>query len=170
MSAAVAISLAYFLLPLPPEGALRPSFLVTAFALGLLAISLLIIWRVVEYRRRVTTGTTRVRGLAVSLFAAVLYFAYAYSAIARSGPQFADLVTRVDALYLSMAVVTTVGFGDVHATGQIARAVVTVQMVWDVAFLGLAVTAARSASPLSSPPSPGPGPTVEPGGPSGPPG
>jgi voltage-gated potassium channel len=38
--------------------------------------------------------------------------------------QLAGLRTRTDALYFTLSTMATVGYGDVHATGQVARAVV----------------------------------------------
>ena len=43
----------------------------------------------------------------------------------------------MDALYFTMSTIATVGFGDVHATGQVARVVVTVQIFLDLIFVGL---------------------------------
>ncbi|MBI5028828.1 MAG: two pore domain potassium channel family protein [Actinobacteria bacterium] len=64
-----------------------------------------------------------------------------YFLLAVSDPgQFTGLATRLDALYLSMATVSTVGFGDVSATGQAARAVVTVQMAFNLAFVASLVS------------------------------
>nr|MDT0663822.1 potassium channel family protein [Micromonospora sp. DSM 115978] len=47
--------------------------------------------------------------------------------------------------YFTVTVLTTVGFGDVHATGQAARLVVTVQMGIDVLFIATAGSALRAA-------------------------
>lgn len=47
----------------------------------------------------------------------------------------ADLETRTDSLYFTLQVLTTVGLGDVHAVGQTARAMVTVQMAFDLVFV-----------------------------------
>ena len=49
------------------------------------------------------------------------------------------LESKVDGLYFSTTVATTVGFGDITPTGQVARAVVTVQMIFDLLFIGVAV-------------------------------
>ena len=49
------------------------------------------------------------------------------------------LETKVDGLYFSTTVATTVGFGDITPTGQVARGVVTVQMLFDLVFIGVAV-------------------------------
>jgi hypothetical protein len=48
-------------------------------------------------------------------------------------------LTRTDALYFTVTVFTTVGFGDIVATTQVARLVVTVQMILDLVVLGLGV-------------------------------
>jgi hypothetical protein len=66
-------------------------------------------------------------------FAAVLY------AMNRDGTQVAGLVTRVDAVYFTVTTLSTVGYGDIHATSQAARVVVTVQILFDLVFLGVLV-------------------------------
>jgi voltage-gated potassium channel len=66
-------------------------------------------------------------------FAAVLY------AMNRDGTQVTGLETRVDAIYFTVTVLSTVGFGDIHATSQAARIVVTVQILFDLVFLGVLV-------------------------------
>ncbi|MEU2615040.1 potassium channel family protein [Micromonospora sp. NPDC007271] len=71
--------------------------------------------------------------LAVALVAGVLAFALGDYVLAtnRAG-EFAGLRTRVDALYFALATITTVGYGDVHAQGQVARAVVCGQMLFSI--------------------------------------
>ena len=49
--------------------------------------------------------------------------------------------TRTDALYFTVTVFSTVGFGDIVAVSQPARLVVTVQMLLDLLALGLVVRA-----------------------------
>ena len=46
--------------------------------------------------------------------------------------QISGLETRTDALYFTLSTMTTVGFGDVHAAGQLARALVCVLLVFNV--------------------------------------
>ena len=46
-------------------------------------------------------------------------------------------LTRTDALYFTVTVFATVGFGDIVATTQLARLLVTVQMILDLGVLGL---------------------------------
>jgi hypothetical protein len=75
-------------------------------------------------------------------FAAVLY------AMNRDGTQVTGLDTRVDAIYFTVTVMSTVGFGDIHAASQWARIVVTFQIVFDLLFVGVAVRVFVGAAKL----------------------
>jgi hypothetical protein len=46
--------------------------------------------------------------------------------------QMAGLSTRTDALYFTLSTMTTIGYGDVHAEGQVARALVCGLIVFNV--------------------------------------
>jgi hypothetical protein len=48
-------------------------------------------------------------------------------------------LSRTDALYFTVTVFATVGFGDIVPTSQVARLVVTAQMVLNLVVLGLVV-------------------------------
>ncbi len=69
----------------------------------------------------------------------VLGFAGTYVVLADHPGQVAGLETKTDAVYFALTTLSTVGFGDVHAVGQAARVVVSLQVVFDLAFLALAV-------------------------------
>jgi len=56
------------------------------------------------------------------------------------------LETRTDALYFTVSTMTTVGYGDVHAQGQVARALVCVLIVFNVVVVASLVRA-YTASP-----------------------
>ncbi|WP_281367034.1 potassium channel family protein [Janibacter alkaliphilus] len=45
----------------------------------------------------------------------------------------------MDALYFTMTMVSTVGFGDITATGQLARVLVTLQMAFNLLFIAALV-------------------------------
>jgi hypothetical protein len=67
-------------------------------------------------------------------------FARIYLTRSRSDPaSFGEVLTRTEALYFTVSVLSTVGFGDIHAVGQLGRAVVTVQMLFDLVFVASAV-------------------------------
>lgn len=69
----------------------------------------------------------------------IVGFAAIYFAMDRGHDQFKGLDTRIDALYFTVTTLSTVGFGDITATGQAARLVVIVQILFNLVFLGVAV-------------------------------
>jgi voltage-gated potassium channel len=67
-------------------------------------------------------------------------FASTYFVMARlAAGSFGTPLTRTDALYFTVTVFSTVGFGDITAKTETARAVVTGQMIADLVILGLAI-------------------------------
>ncbi len=98
-----------------------------------------------QVRRQLVAGRSgearSLTHLAVILVAGLLAFALADYVVARAAPaQFADLRTRIDALYFAVTTLTTVGYGDVHAQGQLARVLVTVQMVFSIGVIATGVS------------------------------
>ena len=112
-------------------------FLVVVLVLGLLAA--VVTW---QLRLQLDEGfDRRVDGLVVAVVAVVVTFAMLFYLLAQQSPsQVSGLHTRIDALYFTMATLTTVGYGDVHAVGQGARALVLVQMVFNVLFVTTAAS------------------------------
>jgi voltage-gated potassium channel len=80
----------------------------------------------------------RIRGLVLLFVLTILFFAWCDDSVARLPGQFVGLHTKTDALYFTVATISTVGYGDVHAAGQLARTAVTVQIVFNLVFLGAA--------------------------------
>ena len=134
LAAAVALLVVvYFMVPL--NGDLGASELVqvviTALALGLL--SFMVIW---EVRQQLVDESRTIDRLALALVVSVLGFALGfYLMVERSPDQIVGIETRLDALYFTMTTLLTIGYGDIHATGQFARALVLVQMVFNVAII-----------------------------------
>jgi voltage-gated potassium channel Kch len=48
-------------------------------------------------------------------------------------------LTRTDSIYFTVTVFSTVGFGDISPASQVARLVVTAQMIFNLIVLGLGV-------------------------------
>jgi hypothetical protein len=68
----------------------------------------------------------------------ICLFASTYYAMGRASPaSFNETLTRTDALYFTVTVFATVGFGDVAASSQAARIGVTVQMLADLLLIGV---------------------------------
>jgi hypothetical protein len=66
-----------------------------------------------------------------------LVFASTYFVMQRaSTAAFTQPLTRTDALYFTVTVFSTVGFGDISAKSEAARVLLIVQMLGDLALLG----------------------------------
>ena len=82
----------------------------------------------------------RSEALLTVLYLLILVFAITYDRMAASSAdQFAGINNRTDALYFTVTIVSTVGFGDIHAVSTPARAVVTAQMLVSVFYIGVAL-------------------------------
>jgi voltage-gated potassium channel len=124
----------------------RAVLVVTTFVCGVVGSAALVAWQLRAYRKVATeTGAARVRGLLLAVYVAMLFFASTYYLLASAHPeQIVGLHTRTDALYFTLTVLSTVGFGDIHAAGQAARAMVSLQIGFDLLVIGLAVAAAKA--------------------------
>jgi len=131
----VAATAVYYVLPIP--GRMREGWWAVLFGCGLAVLGLLIVVAIQRLLR--ASEQARIRALVLLLVLSELFFSWCDDSIARLPGQFADLHTKTDALYFSVSTLSTVGFGDVHATGQLARAAVTLQIVFNLVFIGTAV-------------------------------
>lgn len=121
----VLLVVVYFAVPVRVDSSLGLRLAVSA--IGVLLSALLIARQV----RKLSDA--RLWALALALVAGVLAFAMADYLIAISDPEeFAGLQTRLDALYFAIVTLGTVGFGDVHPQSQLARSVVTGQIVFNI--------------------------------------
>lgn len=137
VTAAVVAALTAGCYLLPAGGRLSPGCWAAVFTTGLVVLGTLM---VVAARRLAASGPdTRLAGLACLLCLAVSFFSRAYYLLARQPGQFAGLHTRTDAVYFTVSTLSTVGYGDVHAAGQLARLAVTAQILFDLVFIATAV-------------------------------
>jgi hypothetical protein len=67
----------------------------------------------------------------------LLFAASYYILSADDAATFTEALSRSDALYLTVTIFATVGFGDISAQSETARLFVTVQMLLDLVILGL---------------------------------
>ncbi len=132
---ATAVCAAYFVLPLPTRLSAWP---VLRLAGGLVVVALLLTWQIREILRAPYPGARAVGGLVVSIPLFLVLFASTYLLLAEGDPgMFSEPLTRLDAMYFTVTVFATVGFGDITAVSQSARAVVMTQMVGDLILVGL---------------------------------
>jgi voltage-gated potassium channel len=124
----------YYLLPLD-----RPWDTDTAVRLliGLLVFTGLTVWQVRAIIGARYPGLRAAEALGVIIPLYLLLFASTYFVMERaSAANFTQPLTRTDALYFSVTVFTTVGFGDIAAKSETARVVLVVQMLADLVLLG----------------------------------
>ena len=131
------VVVAYYLLPVYEtlsNNALGLRIVATVATLGLL------VWAVARRVMREVRGDGgNPERLVLAVVLGVTVFAVADFVVARAGPgQFVGLETKTDALYFALTTLTTVGFGDVYAAGQVARALVVVQLLFNVVVLASA--------------------------------
>ena len=126
------------------QGAL---FVVTLLSIGFAFWDMLI--RDIRHAARHSIGLRAVV-IAVMVGETVLLFAVTYHEIASYEDQMRGLSTGLDSVYFTMTTLMTIGFGDISATGQLARAVVLIQMIFTVLVLSSSVrlltTLARGAT------------------------
>lgn len=143
LTAVVLIVVVYYLLPL--TATVDVGTLVT-LVLGLVALSGLVGWQVRAIARSPYPTLRAVETLAVVIPVFLVLFAATYTLIAQAHPAaFTQPISRTDALYFTVTVFATVGFGDISAASTAARAVVTLQMVADLLLFGVVLRAILDA-------------------------
>jgi voltage-gated potassium channel len=138
LATAVVLVALYYLLPLDHINSVP-----LALAGGLLILLAVIAWQLRAIIRAKDPGVRAVVALASTVPLFLLLFASVYFEMARASPAnfSTHLLTRTDALYFTVTIFSTVGFGDITAASQSARLVVTAQMLLDLLVLGLGIRA-----------------------------
>ncbi|NKZ07814.1 potassium channel family protein [Actinomadura latina] len=128
---------AYFAAPLT-----RAFTLVTAVVLGcaLVALGAVVWWQARAIVRSPSPRLRTIEALATSVPAFLVVFAAGYCLMENGAPgAFSEPLTHLDALYFTMTVFSSVGFGDIVPRSQAARALTSAQMLGDLVFLGFVV-------------------------------
>jgi hypothetical protein len=132
----------YFVVPVGTRFEDDTVIRVAASLLILAALAAGVLWQVAL---QLDHPERRLDGLVLALVVAVLGFALGFYAVELHEPdQFDGIATRLDALYFTTSTLLTVGFGDAHAVGQLARGLVLVQMIFNVVVLATAATTLTS--------------------------
>lgn len=133
----VLLTVLYFILPLDTR-VKDAAFIYVV--VGLVGVGALLVYQTVSIAASHYPLLRAIESYATSAPLYLLLFSTTYYEMQRSFPAaFAATLTRLDALYFTVTVFTTVGFGDITPHSQSARAVVTVQMLGNLIFLGVAV-------------------------------
>lgn len=135
----VVIIATFYLIPVRADRELGVRVVLTLLALGLLAVIV---------TRHVRRGTDPLARLLTLLLAAVATLALAFYTAAATPGQFVGLETRTDALYFTIVTMATIGYGDIHATGQLARILVIVfQLVFPTTLMSTIARRLRRGDP-----------------------
>jgi hypothetical protein len=107
-------------------------------ALGLLLFAAVITWQTRAILRSEYPGLRAIEALAAAIPLFLLLFAAAYVKLAHTTAEaFTEPLSRTDALYFTITVFATVGFGDIAPVTDAARITTMVQMVGDLLVVGL---------------------------------
>ncbi len=127
----------YYVLPLDSRSNL---FLYVELVLGLALLAGLIAWHVRAILASDYPGIRAVQALASTAALLLLLFAATYFILSAEEPAtFTEPLSRTDALYFTVTVFSTVGFGDISAQTESARVLVMGQILLDLVVLGVGI-------------------------------
>ncbi|MCL2535340.1 MAG: potassium channel family protein [Nocardiaceae bacterium] len=133
----VVIVIAYFVLPMDR---LSNAGAVVILVGGLLLVSVLCLWQVRQIVHSPTPALRAAEALAVTLPVYLLGSATTVFLLGQlDSSAFSEPLSRIDALYFTLTVFATVGFGDIVAVDETARLIVSVMMVGNLVMLAVVV-------------------------------
>jgi voltage-gated potassium channel len=126
----------YYVLPVQPPH--QSPLLRTAVGVAVFAAVLAFEVRAIVRARDPVARAVRAMAIVIPFFVAV--FAWIYLTLSWSDPAaLGGALTRTEALYFTVTVLSTVGFGDITPKTDVARLIVIIQMVLDFLVLGVVV-------------------------------
>ena len=134
VTATVMVAL-YYLLPLDRGSGL---YLWVEAAIGITLLAIMIAWQLRAILTARLPAIRAVEALASTVPLFLLLFASLYFVYDRQdSAAFTEPLSRSGALYFTVSVFSTVGFGDITAREDASRLLVTTQMLLDLIILGL---------------------------------
>jgi hypothetical protein len=133
---ATGIVVTYYVLPFPDEDSGNVWVRLT---IGLLVLAAVLGWQIYLVATTDYPALQAVNALALAVPLLLVIFSTAYIALSTSDPgAFSERLGRTSSLYFSMVTLATVGYGDIAARSDAARAVVMLQIVANLLILGIA--------------------------------
>jgi voltage-gated potassium channel len=137
LATAVILVALYYVLPLDRRS---DTYVLAEIAIGVALLTGVIVWELRAIIRSRYPAIRATQALATTtplflLFFASMYFIMGLDDVAA----FTEPLSRSDALYFTVTVFSTVGFGDISAQTETGRLVVTAQMLLDLVILGLGI-------------------------------
>jgi voltage-gated potassium channel len=135
-TAAILVAL-YYVLPLDRRSDV---YVLLELAIGFGVLVGMIAWQVRAIVRSDYPAIRAAEALAATTPLFLLLFAATYFVLGLDDPaMFTERLSRSDALYFSITIFSTVGFGDISPQAETARLVVAAQMLLDLVVLGLGI-------------------------------
>ncbi len=127
----------YYLLPAGPLGGAAA---LIRLAVGGLLFMGIIAWLVHRILKADLPGLKAFEGLALSVSVFLYLFATLYLSLSNSSSQaFSEPLNHTGALYMTITILATVGFGDIAPRTDLTRIIVSIQMMIDLVLVGLLV-------------------------------
>ncbi|WP_027501791.1 potassium channel family protein [Rhodococcus sp. UNC363MFTsu5.1] len=134
---AVALVVVYFVIPMEN---LESASAIGGLVLGVVFVGALFAWQIRKIVRAEHPGLQAIAGLGLMLPGYLLAFATLYHLMSVSAPEnFDEPLTKIDSLYFTLVCFSTVGFGDITATTEVARAIVSAQIVGNLFLIAVGV-------------------------------
>ena len=143
-TAAVALLIAYFWFPTDRD---PTAGVFVVLAGGLIAFAVVAVLQIRQLKRAPYPLLRGVQALLMVSLMFIVAFSLTYVLMAQADPAaFSEPMTKSAAIYFTVTTVATVGFGDIVATTDATRLVVTVQMLMGIGILATTARVVLSAT------------------------
>jgi hypothetical protein len=133
VSAVVVIG--YFVLPVTTKPDLLALLVLVG---GLVVVAVLLVWQIRGITRSPYPRIKGVETLATTVPVFFVVFATTYYLMGQAAPaSFTEKMNRLDSMYFTVTTFATVGYGDIAPVSDAARLIAIVQMIGDLAIVGL---------------------------------
>ena len=135
IASAVLMVALYYVLPLDDRSGV---YVVAGLVLALGVLGWVMVWQVRAVVRSSLPGVRAIQALATATALFLVLFSASYFILSENdAAAFSSPLNRSDALYFTVTIFATVGFGDITAETEFARLMVTGQMLLDLLIVGL---------------------------------
>ncbi len=134
---------AYYVLPISRESELRA---VVRLAADIALIASVFLWQIRRISRAELPELRAIEALGIIVALFLVLFSGVYLALSRNTGAFTQSLDQTRALYFTISVFSTVGFGDITPRTDTARLIVSAQMLLDLVVIGAVVRLIFSAA------------------------
>jgi voltage-gated potassium channel len=128
---------AYFVLPIGHESGFRAGVRLT---IDIALVGAILLWQLRRISRAMLPELRAFEALGIVIAVFLVAFSSIYLAMSHEGPAtFTRALDHIQALYFTVTVFSTVGFGDITPRTDAARLVVSAQMLLDLVIIGVVV-------------------------------